>query len=297
MLISGGLHAKSSAGSFSGFIKKKWVRICIPLYIVVFVDCILCLFVNNNLSITKIIPYLLNIQGLGFIFPDLAPWFGRVTQGGLNNMGMGHTWFLTVIFFCYIMWWCIVKLADRKDIKRKHIYIIISVILFVLDIGFAYMGIELRYFLCFFIGCVIGCLEDENKCPSGKNLRYVLTMLSMIAALALRLITRKFFDGTCFYNSIVVGITHIILAVWIFETCKFPVFKRISTFAIFEKAEEFSFYIYLCHYMFLSGLLSVGNWNCSLVLQLAGFAVLAVILSVIVKWLDSLIKKFGGCIL
>lgn len=300
LLISGVLHAKASNDSFAKFIKKKWCRICIPLYIVVLIYCILSLFTNNNITITKVLLYVLNLQGIGFIFPDIGDWVAEITQGGLS--GMGHTWFLTVIILCYILWYFVVKIVDKKKIQRKQAYIYVSIVLFAADVLFVFAGIELKYFVCFFVGCVIGCDDFENitsmhsqfkfVVPTQGDIRYMLVSFLMIVALVLRLATKMLYDGTYLYDSIVVGMTHIMLAVWIFETCKaLLIVKKIGLTSLFKQIDEFSYYIYLCHYIFVCGYFSVRNWNYPIIIQFAGFCVLTIVMAAIVKWLDNKVKS------
>lgn len=104
---------------------------------------------------------------------------------------------------------------------------------------------------------------------------YMLSTLIMILSLAIRLLGRHFFDGTIFYANIIVIFTQILLALWFFFSVKwfiskFIFFDMVSKSDIVKTLDSYLFYIYLTHYMFIVGNLSLeGFINCTFLQLLA----------------------------
>ena len=86
---------------------------------------------------------------------------------------------------------------------------------------------------------------------------------SKIIQFATRFIGRVMIDGTKLYNLVIVNYTHYVAAACIFMLFSI-IFSKAKMLKIVQLVDDISFEIYLCHYMFIVGPVSVmyitGNW-------------------------------------
>lgn len=88
LFVSGYLYANKNIGGVKSFIKKKFLKICIPTYIAFLITA----FINNIIFHTSYFymtpVYLLNLQGINFIF-------NNISLPVLDSLG--QLWFMTII--------------------------------------------------------------------------------------------------------------------------------------------------------------------------------------------------------
>ena len=202
--------------------------------------------------------------------------------------GLGNLWFVTAIMLCYLLLILAKKLEERELIKEKRLAAVISIACFV---GLAFCRIQLAYFICFLIGYALG---RETEIISFRKYTYLTT--AMIGAVALRLVAKHFVDGTAVYDVIVVGVSHTIIAVWIFYTVRFLDEKvhwihRLATSKVTQKCDELSFFIYITHNYFLIRRFGLKTMVPGLALQTVLFCVLSLITALIVKWISEQINS------
>lgn len=265
LLISGILYAKKSISDSAGFIKNRWLKLCIPMYYLVIFLLFFNLF-SLKTDVLKTIPtYLFNLQGLEFIIP-------RIRLYQMN--GLGHLWFLTVIMLCYFL--LIPLKKSEENIRNWSTYIpLIFIILFLASIFLAYtIKVQLNYFIAFLLGYMIGKHTFKVTAP-----KYLVSTLCMIFAMMIRLLCKNYADGTIMYNDLVVPFTHIVLAFWIYQTVQFTaqcapnIMKFCSESKAINWLDRSSLYLYMTHYMFLVGPIYVNMLPFSKPIQLLFFLI------------------------
>ena len=269
LLISGYLYANKKIGNSGHFIKMRWRKLCIPMYLWVIVILPLNL-ISNKSSLVSILVYAFNIQGLGTLF-----WKFKTLP---TLIGAGHLWFLTVIMICYLLL-VPIKYVERKLVctSRKIVWLSF-VLLVVLDIALIFVGIQIGYFICYFLGYVIGKQDGPLKL-----IKFSFTSIIMVISMGLRIIGKIYMDDTIIYNKGIAVLTHIILALWIFRLVQLLAEKlgtltvRVSSSKIWKWLEKESFFIYLTHYAFLVGPFCVVGISPNRVFQIAVFVVCTVL--------------------
>ena len=264
LIISGILYSTKKITQPWSFIKKRWSKLCIPMYLLVLFLLIYNIVVLENGAIRSIPIYLMNIQGLGFIINGLD----------LPQMnGLGHLWFLTAIMLCYLFLLIVKRIEDHIPFKTTFAVAVSVVVFCILEVVLAYtINVQLHYFIAFFIGYIFGKIEKRISLCN-----YLWLSGAMLCAMATRLLMRSLFDGTVTYNSIVVPFTHIVLAVWIYMTIQYvcqtiPGFmKSVAQSNVMNWLDGLSLYVYMTHYMFLVGPFHIDVLPCSKAVQLLVF--------------------------
>ena len=280
LLISGMLYAKKTIVDGVGFIKKRWIRLCIPMY---YLAAFLLIFniLNGRPQVLWSIPtYLLDLQGMEFIVSGWKPY---------QMNGLGQLWFLTAIMICYFLLIPVKKLEKRGTGDRKVHAPFIFAMLFLADIFLAYtLRVQLNYFITFFLGYALGDCAQRL----GRK-QYGLMTAAMICAMAVRLLCRSWVDGTVLYNDLVVPFTHMVLALWIFGTIQFAarcapgVIKMCAESRGMVWLDKNSLYLYMTHYMFLVGPLYISSLPIPVPMQLLVFLAGAFVSEIILRWISE----------
>ena len=107
LFVSGYLYADKNIGGVKSFIKKKFLKICIPTYIAFLIIALInnIIFHTSYFYMTPV--YLLNLQGINFIF-------NNISLPVLDSLG--QLWFMTIIFINYLI------LIIVKKIIRKFVW-------------------------------------------------------------------------------------------------------------------------------------------------------------------------------
>lgn len=95
----------------------------------------------------------------------------------------------------------------------------------------------------------------------------IVTLVIMLISFIVRVGTKIFVDGTIFYDRIIVTYTQYIAAFAIFALFAFE-FKNIKSNRLCKKFCEISFEVYLCHYMFVVGPISLMKITTSFVMNM-----------------------------
>lgn len=253
------------------------------MYILVLFLIIYNIFTSDYSVIQSIPTYLTNLQGIGFIIYGLS-----LPQ--IN--GLGHLWFLTVIMLCYLLLIIIKRIENLVTLNATSVLAVFVTVFFIFDIVLAYtIHIQLNYFIAFLIGYAFGKIKKQISLS-----KYLWLSGIMSFTMVIRLLTHRFIDNTITYNNIIVPFTHIILAVWIYNTIQYacqtiPNFmKSVAQNNVMHWLDKLSLYIYMTHYMFLVGPFYIDVLPFSKSVQLLAFVVGTFISAYILKLISSKIN-------
>lgn len=244
LIISGYLYGKKDIAKNTTY--TKWIisrgkRILIPLY--VFMIILFCIYIALGLKIEPLnwIIYIFNLQGLE-----------------IYVHGAEHLWYLTIAMVCYF----ITPILDKNKYKLNKQKLIVFFIGYVaIQLITSYFIYEQfgRYLILIGLYIVSYLLGFYWNSESIDFKMFILYCISLIFALTLRIIGMIMFDGSILYDVLIVGYTHCLLGLSIFFIGFYIVkqFKQNILFSIVKKFDAISYEIYLVHYMFIVGPISL----------------------------------------
>lgn len=165
---------------FLDFFGRTWLRFAPFLIIGAFGSGLLHLvyqklfhelFLNTSVSLWSILKAALGIHD-GWMFLPRQP---------IN----GHTWYVSILFLCYIILWLLVKLSQRRDLALLPLF----AVMIVLGIIFWERGGSLpflcqsdaRGYISFFFGLLFAsCLERESPGRKDISLAFVIILILTI---------------------------------------------------------------------------------------------------------------------
>ena len=228
---------KKNLGHIGEWYLKRLQRIIIPYEIMVFA------YLTANVLLGMTI--------------DIKQWGIQIVgmQGWNGVYGIGHTWFVTSIILCYLMTPVLVALLDDKNNIKLVVLILMILPLFItycLENIFVEATLIIPicwYALAFIVGRYYNYIVIRQKS--------VFLYLSLITvSLGGRLVARKYIDGTTLYDVIICGYTHAIIAFCFFAlSLRFLNDRKANR--IVKAIDELSYEIYLWHYMFTVGPLTL----------------------------------------
>lgn len=176
-------------------------------------------------------------------------------------LGAEHTWFMTTLMICYILTPLIEKFWKRIQYKKTQWGILVGLLI---------VPFIMAYLLPNYIYFIVMCL-----------------------AFATRFIGRIMIDGTKLYNLVIVNYTHYVAAACIFMLFSI-IFSKAKMLKIVQLVDGISFEIYLCHYMFIVGPVSVmyitGNWIINSIIAVCIALLFAAILHKLSKGMRKILR-------
>jgi len=231
IFISGYLYGTKNIDNPKKWIWNRFTKIMIPVYIFMIFIFGLEICVLHNFEIKYVFIYLFDLQ---FIL-------GTV-------LGAQHLWFLTIIMICYI----ITPILYKNKEKLLKNYKIVLVMISILGIGLSYVQQDLGRTFLYLLLYISAYVYRNIKVDKRKS--KILLGVSIIGLFAIRLVTRKFWDGTILYNTLVVCFTQILLAYNIYWFLN-ELFKnvKIENVLVINHLDTISYYVYITHIMFMTG--------------------------------------------
>lgn len=231
LFLSGYLYGNKKIDNPIKWYCKRFIKLMIPIYI--FLIPVFMIYAYDEIFEFKyIFIHLFNLKKI----------FG-------TGIGLEHLWFMTVIMFCYLITPILSKL------KYKNYTIIILLVL--ISMFICYININLGQILLYMCTYIFGYIYKNKKEISFNNF---LGMIMIFAIIAIRVLGRQLFDQTILYNQIIVSITHMILALLIILLIKKIVNNcKISNFSFINHLDSISYYVYICHYIFVVGPVRLVN--------------------------------------
>ncbi|MBQ8894620.1 MAG: acyltransferase [Clostridia bacterium] len=251
LFVSGYLAGlKNIAHPLSWFLKKA-KRILVPYWIFI----VLIYGSYGILNLSSVTPFqwifsLLDLQGLNYTYWKFE-YFGAVE-------GCGHLWFVTTIMLCYALTPLMQRIKSKASSKIS--FTIWSVVLFGLQLIFIYLGFQLSYVFTFFLGFLLAGKEWRKG-----NKHYLYITMLMAAFMGIRLVARRFVDGTDFYDRFWALVSATAIAAWLFYTVYYfknkigRVFELLNC-RVVHFIEKISYCFYITHYIFLWGPYSVFHY-------------------------------------
>lgn len=280
LLMSGWLYGQKAIVDYPKWMLNRWKKLCIPVLAWLGMVVVYALIVDHSFpQIGDVVLFLTNLQGLSWVLPFFPSIHSEGALGGLGNL-----WFVTVIMLCYLLLIAVKELEKRKIKWDRIQYDVFGIIcLFVAGC----FRINLSYFMIFLLGCCLGKAEYN---PTARH--YVGFSVAMLAAIGLRLIAKHFIDGTDVYEGVVVGVTHSVIAVWIFYTVRLMDQKSGFVHAVaasipMRYLDGISYYIYITHYFFLVKRFGLREMVSGIGMQMLVFCMLTIVTSLLVKWLSE----------
>lgn len=248
-----------------GWYKKRLKRIYIPLWMFL---------------IFLMLTYI--ALGLKFNSGNLLTCFLGIQGAKVGVLGADHTWFITAILLCYFVTPFIAKQAWKKG----------GFFLGLLPIVFAFVPNPSVYTLlnpvCFYVlAYFVGRKYKGNDTMLGKA---VISFGIMAISFAIRFGMKIFADGTIWYERIAVPYTQYIAAFAIFVIFSF-IFKRVKVGKLCKGFCEISFEIYLCHYMFVVGPVSLMHLTSNFVVNMVITTVIVCVVAVVLNLSSRMIQS------
>ena len=224
-----------------------------------------------------------------------ADWIWLVfgLQGSVVGvLGAEQTWFITPLLMCYLITPLLDKYIDEKR-SAKQITILCGVMI-LLPLIWAMIsdpayGTLLSLISYYTLAFVVGRYFDKLRLTKPFAL---IAFCVMCLTFGIRLLGRHFYDATILYDRIICGYTQTAAAFCIFyifavlfETLKPP--KPVAYFS------EISFEIYLVHYMFCVGPVSVFGLTPYWVVNCVLVTVISILLAMSIHTLSKNIIKAG----
>lgn len=277
-LISGYLYGEKRIKNIGDFLFKRYIRLEIPALIWLAIVCISAVIRHTEIpALHKCIFIFLNLQGLNFIFTKIQDLF------------IGP-WFFTNIMFCYIFYVVFQKIEDKHPKVYKLITVwggMLPLLIFVLLGAF---HIRVGGLLGFFMGVT---LRREHLLDYPKKRYILLYGFLAIFSVAVRLFTKRFIDGTVYYDEIIVPLTYVILAAALFASIRWlftvmPSIDKLASSRFVQHLDRISIYTYICHDFLFSGVvLSVFRWPLSMYILIPIYLCLVIIFATVLWFIGD----------
>ena len=280
LLISGYLIGKSDISNPENWIKKRILRILPPIYI--FSAFLILYSLSKGIisnPIKDMIIFATGVQGVHHIFCFIKP---------LSSIkGLSHLWYITVIFLCYLLVYCLIKNKDLDIyIKKNRKKTLIA--LFLLQIILGFFQIRIDYFWIFFMGYL---LKKEDILKRNNYLGICAVTLVLVF---LRLSLKRYCDlngDNNLYLYVIIPITYNFLAIWMVTTIHIIINKisindmqenRLMKILLFF--DQLSYFVYITHYCFIDGPFCTLNMTSNSVANSVVLIFLIVVSSMLLKW-------------
>lgn len=265
LIISGLLYSKRNINA-QKFYYDRILKILIPMYIFMIPVYILQLF-KKTFDINTFMTYTFNLQGI----------FKRIP-------GASHLWFLTAIFWCYLILPFLQKIKNNK--KNINGFCVLATI-------FAIISCYLNRNIGMISICTIAYLIGYFYLPKlyNKKINKILLVIIFLISIMVRLFLKVKLDNTIMYDLIVVGLTQIISSICIILFLSQIDFSWLENNKILNFVDKYSFYIYITHYFFMNGPASIINIFSNKVVTIIILMVLSMLYAIILQKLTNFVLK------
>ena len=220
--------------------------------------------------------------GLNFNSGNLLTCFLGIQGAKVGVLGADHTWFITAILLCYF----VTPFIAKQAWKKRWLF------LGLLPVIFAFVPSPSVYTLldplCFY---VLAYFMGRKYKGNDISLQKAMTAFGIVAiSFITRFVVKMVADGTIWYERIAVPYTQYIAAFAIFLIFSF-IFKNVKVGKLCKGFCKISFEVYLCHYMFVVGPVSLMHLTSSLVVNMIITTIASCIVGGILNKIFKMIQK------
>lgn len=212
--------------------------ILIPMYVVLMSVVIWMYFSGEQIDFLKVGAYLINIQGFWGTFG-----------------GIGHMWFLTLIMLCYFVT-PLLSYMDKKIFNYKFILLFLFFVSIVVVFSAQLLSVGVSRFFSY-IGLYVLAYSASNFWNREiKNSTFIIISLSVLIFVFIRVLSRRYFDGSSLYDGIIVPLSQAALGYYIFiflyKTKRFWL-EKMKLKKMVSFFDKYTFELYLVHYPLIVG--------------------------------------------
>lgn len=225
--------------------------------------------------------------GLKFNSGNLLTCFLGIQGAKVGVLGADHTWFITAILLCYF----VTPFIAKQAWKKRWLF------LGILPLIFAFVPNPSVYTLldpvCFY---VLAYFMGREYKGNDISLQKAVTAFGIVAiSFMTRFGVKMVADGTIWYERIAVPYTQYIAAFAIFLIFSF-IFKNVKVGKLCKGFCKISFEVYLCHYMFVVGPISLMHLTSNFVVDMVITTVVVCVVAVVLNLVSGVVqKKLGNC--
>ena len=257
-------------------VQKRFKRIYIPYELFLVLLAVVYITMGLTFNVTNWLTCLLGVQG-----------------AVVGVLGADHTWFISVILLCYLITpiisrlWS--KLANESNFKKTLLIITLffgkAIFAFLPHSSFSTILSPLCFYsIAYFLGREFKGINIDLK-------TIIISLCIIFISFITRIATKFICDGTILYDRIIVGYTQIIASAALFVIFIW-LFKNSKPNKLVEFINSISFEIYLCHYMFVVGPVSLMHITHNLFINGLITTVVSIIIALFLhKASDKIILK------
>ena len=177
---------------FGKYFKKKYLRLVPLLAVSVFIETFIYWIRNlmgaeNDLNFSRVVLNMLGIQT------------GWVTNTQSIN---GPTWYISVLLFCYVLFYFLTWLADKLDVEQYKFYIaiiLIGVMIRTYGLQFAFFNMTMaRGYIAFFVGVILARVINLESIKR-KSLILFLSHLALLSFILIYIFKFQFIQNDLIY--------------------------------------------------------------------------------------------------
>lgn len=272
LVLSGFLYGRKQIGNWKPWWHKRIDRVYVPYF--VFLTCTLpfYLFLHPEAMNWQWLPvYYLNLDGFRYLLGDFQ--IGK----DMKIEGLRHVWFLTAIMFAYL------STGWMQRIREKGQGRIALLALFALvGIGYCLLPMRLMFTLAWIYLYAFGYFFSFLEKEAAACRRLLLLVLAV--SLTFMLITRdlNYWSVSNRLLHDVVGIAAVVFGVTILSREKI---RRLP--AVVVLLDNYSFHIYLVHFIIMCGPFSLAHATPSTVINI----LLMLLATAILTWALASLEK------
>lgn len=177
----------------------------------------------------------------------------------------------------------------RKKLNKKNIFVLFSLISIsqVIISYFIYKQLGI-YIDLYIMAYILGVYWDSEKI---SNKYFINFNIILILSVCTRLIGRIVFDETILYNVLIVGYTQGIIGFSLFFIIYYLVYKfgQKFKFTIVKYLDSVSYEVYLVHYMFIVGPVSLITITSNILINCIIVTICTLILAITMNKMNKLI--------
>ena len=281
LCMSGYLYGKKSIGNTKKWYIRRYLKIMIPMWVML-TFLLLTLKFTHTSSYSK--------------FSAIASYLG--IAGFQTIPELTHTWFITYILFCYL----ITPLLEKIDITNNtsQLKFTVNLVGIIVCLEFLYVGKIIGMLPQYVSVYIIGYYIARNEYMNGERTRNIYLKLFGILTIILfpvRLLVQyghlkinnaywEILRGQIMdWHHLLIGISLFLVMLTFFEK------RKIKSNKLIDWLDNYSYYIYLVHQIFILNTFSLLRITDFLILNIAIIIFLIIIASVILERITHIINK------